>query len=154
MSSWEKYVRKYVWDRNKTPYHVGVEKLTQAQADNEFFVYVFFLATASAIVAFLSFAQFNAQGAALLLAAAIYAFSILCGAIGLGITKNLYASLYCGTAPLVVLLHHMINGFHPNLHEIDQYVVLALTLLWLRYAVRVVAIAKNYPSMPAKPENG
>jgi phage terminase large subunit-like protein len=151
MSSWEKYVKKYVWDRDKTPYHISVENLTRTQADNEIFVYVFFLATASAIVAFLSLAQFNAHGAVLLLLAAIYAFSILCGAICLGVIKHLYASLYCGTAPLVVLLHHMINGFHPNLHEMDHYIMLALTLLWLRYAVRVVAIAKNYPDLRVKP---
>ena len=36
---WYEYVRKYVWDDEKTPYFTGVAKLSRTQADKEIFAY-------------------------------------------------------------------------------------------------------------------
>jgi hypothetical protein len=43
-------------------------------------------------------------------------------------------------------------GFHPKLGIVDQILLVAVMLLWLRYTVRVAAIAKTYSGMPEKPE--
>ncbi len=50
MIAWEKYVRKYVWDDDKTPYFIPASKLKRDQADKEIFLYCFFLATPSALI--------------------------------------------------------------------------------------------------------
>ena len=31
--SWDKYVKKYVWDDDKTPYFTPAQKLNKSQAD-------------------------------------------------------------------------------------------------------------------------
>jgi hypothetical protein len=52
------------------------------------------------------------------------------------------AGWYCAAAPLVVY------GFHPNLNTIDHAVLIGFGLIWLRYSLRVVAIARVYRDMP------
>ena len=45
MVIWEKYVRKYIWDDQSTPFLVKVKDLSQAQASKELFLFAIFLAT-------------------------------------------------------------------------------------------------------------
>ena len=39
-ASWEKYVKKYVWDDDSTPYFIPVRKLKRYQADKELLLYL------------------------------------------------------------------------------------------------------------------
>ena len=148
---WYKYIKKYVWDDNKTPYLVPVGKLNRSQADHEVFAYVVFIAILFTVLAVVFLSGNTPYGKSY--GAAFYAFSVAVGAILFGVTKDIHTAVYCGIAPLAALFFFFINGFHPNLGLIDKCVLIAFTLLWLRYSIRVVAIAKAYPDMPdTKPD--
>jgi hypothetical protein len=143
---WYSFIKKYVWDENKTPYFVPVQKLSKSQAEHELFSYTFFVALLFAVIAIISLTENAPHGKSP--AVALYAFSVSCSAVLFGITKHVYAAYYFAMAPLAVLAYFFGVGFPPNLATIDKLVLIAITLGLLRYSMRVVAIAKAYPHMP------
>ncbi len=144
--SWDKFVKRYVWDDNKTPYFVRVAKLTKVQANYEIFSYSLFLAVLFAVVSIASLSDQAPQGRSEVVS--IYAFCVVCGAIVLGMTKSSAAAHVCASAPLAALLYFYLEGFPPGLGTIDKWVLVAVTLGLLGYSMRVVAMAKAYPNMP------
>lgn len=146
--NWYEYVKKYVWDEKKTPYFVKVDKLTKSQARSELFVYTLFLAILFGIIAAVLLSENGRAEGFRAVALGYYAFTVLCAAVALGGTKHLYAALYCVAAPVGAFLSIVYSGLRPDLATIDKYALLVVTLIWLRYAVRVVAIAKGYERMP------
>ena len=124
--------------------------MTRRQADYELHAYAVFVGILFAMV----------TGGALLSqdphikseAVAIYAFTMVCATIIVGFTKAVYPAWYCAIAPLVALLYFFLYGFHPNLDAIDHAVLIGFGLVWLRYSLRVVAIARAYPGMPEPAE--
>ncbi len=150
--SWDKFVKKYVWDDTKTPYFVRVAKLTKVQAGYEIFSYSFFLAILFAVISVVSLSDQAPQGRSEVVS--IYAFCVVCGAIILATTKNSAAALVCASAPLAALLYFLLEGFPSGLGTIDKYVLVAVALGMLGYSVRVVTMAKAYPNMPDAAEGG
>ena len=148
MIEWDKFVKKYIWDDDKTPYFISVGRLTRTQAQNEIFVYAFFLATVFALGTILLGSGVFPDGHDRIYLVTVYAFFGFLSAIFLGARKHLYAALYCMTAPVAAFLYLMVYGFHPNLHTVDKYVLLGFLLIWLAYGVRVVAITKAYNGLP------
>jgi hypothetical protein len=148
----EKYFRKYVWDDERTPYLVPVARLTRRQADYELFAYTLFVGILFGVV----------TGGALLSqdpqiksdAVAVYGVTVLCAALIFGFTKAVQAAWYCAVAPLVALLYFFLHGFHPNLSTIDHAVLIIFGLVWLRYSLRVVAIARAHPDLPEASDGG
>lgn len=146
--NWYEHVKKYVWNEKKTPYLVRVDKLTKSQAGSELFVYTLFLAILFGIIAAVLLSESGRQEGFMAAALGYYAFTVLCAAVALGMTKHLYAALYCVAAPVGAFLSIVYSGLRPDLATVDKYALLVLTLIWLRYTVRVVAIAKGYERMP------
>lgn len=110
MIIWEKYVKKYVWDDDKTPYFIAVSDLKRDQADKEIFLYSFFLAIpatliVAVIVSTLSSGDFGN------VTLGLFAASILAGAAYLNIRKNTSAAFFLISAPIVILVHFAVNGF-------------------------------------------
>lgn len=110
MIIWEKYVKKYVWDDDKTPYFIAVSALKRDQADKEIFLYSFFLAIpatliVAVIVSTLSSGDFSN------VTLGLFAASILAGAAYLNIRKNTRAAFLLISAPIVILVHFAVNGF-------------------------------------------
>lgn len=153
MIVWEKYVRKYVWDDDKTPYFIAASKLKRDQADKEIFLYCFFLATPAALIVVAFVSLLYDGGAIGNLAPGLYCASMLFCAALLHLRKSVTAALYAITAPVVVLLYFAIDGFPPKLHFVEQIGMIVIVLLWLRYTIRVVAIAKVYPGLPVRDMN-
>ena len=145
---WHNFIKKYVWDENKTPYFTRVEKLTQEQARNEAFIYTVVMCTVAAVAALFAAASASRQPDLLLVIAAAYSVSVGASAVLFGFYKHVYAAVYCMTAPVAAFLYFLSAGFHPNLHTVDHVVLTGCMLLWLLYSLRVVAIAKAYPDMP------
>ena len=145
-SGWYKYMRKYVWDDQKTPYLIASDKLTQKQADNEIFAYVCLISIAFSVVAII-FASANSPYGQLF-GLTFYAFSVAISAIMLNLFKHIYPAIYCGLAPIAILLFFLIKGFPPNTHAIDWLVLVAFLLLWAWYSLRIINIAKMYDEMP------
>ena len=151
MSSWEKQVRKYVWDPQKTPFLVPVARLNQGQANSEIFVFVVFLVTPVTLVllAALAYLWHTADGAFALLAA--YTASILAAAVLLHQRKDWRAAAWCLTAPLALLGFLLWNGFSARLGWLDKVLLLSMLLGWSCYTLRIVAIARAYAGMPPGP---
>ena len=145
---WYDFVKKYVWDEDKTPYLVRAHKLSKKQARNELFVYAIFLGSVAVVVAAASIAHYASSGDSSIGWLAVYAMSILGCACLISLRKNLYAALFCVTVPVFLLIYFSSNGFHPNLHTVDKFVLLTVIVLWCLYAVRIVAIVRSYPGKP------
>ncbi len=150
--SWDRFVKRYVWDDIKTPYFVRVAKMTKVQANYEIFSYSLFLAVLFAVISIASLSDQAPQGRSDVVS--IYAFCVVCGAIVLGMTKSSAAAHVCASAPLAALLYFFLDGFHSGLGTIDKWLLVAVTLGLLRYSMRVVAMAKAYPNMPDAVEGG
>ncbi len=150
--SWDKFVKRYVWDDTKTPYFVRVAKLTKVQAGYEIFSYSLFLAILFAVISVVSLSDQAPQGRTEVVS--FYGFSLVFGAIVLGMTKSSAAAHVCASAPLAALLYFFLEGFPPGLGTIDKWVLVAVTLGLLAYSMRVVAMAKSYPNMPDAAEGG
>ena len=150
--NWYGFIKKYVWDDTRTPYFVSVGKLSKTQAGYELFTFAVLLAMFFLVVgmAALFGRAFHGQSLGL----AFYAFTVTCGAITLAATRHYYAALYCSTAPPAALFYFLFYGFPPSLHRVDELLLLAITLILLRYTFRLVAIAKAYPDMPGDPPDG
>jgi hypothetical protein len=144
--SWDKFVKRYVWDDTKTPYFVRVAKLTKVQAGYELFSYSLFLGILFAVISVVSLSDQAPQGRSDVVS--LYAFCVVCGAIVLSMTKSSAAAHVCASAPPAALLYFFLEGFPPGLGEIDKWVLVGAALGLLGYSLRVVAMAKFYPNMP------
>ncbi len=138
MSSWERWIKRYVWDDKRTPYLTTPGRMTKRQADYEIFAYCVFLCCLFLIVAL-------ASAASPLIA--IYAFSVVCIALVLGVTKHVAAAGYCATTPLAAAGYLAFGGFPGDLGVVDHGVLIAIILLWARYGFRVISIARVYEGM-------
>ena len=147
MSNWEKWTKKYVWDENKTPFFVAIDKLTKYQAKKEIFLYVVFVGTPFALIGFVSLAAIAWQDSLGYLLMMFYSVAVLVSLYYLNALKNKYAAFFSATAPIALLLHLFVNGFPSKLHEIEQALLLIFLLLWLRYAMRIIRMCKRFPEM-------
>jgi len=143
---WDKLLKRYVWDDAKTPYFVPVGRLTRTQAGHELFTYTLFLVVVFGVLAVAALSARHPHGHSEIVP--LYAFSVVCAAIVLGITKHHYAALYCAGAPVGGLAYFAVYGFHAGLGTVDKVLLVAVMLLWLRYTVRTVAIARALPGLP------
>ena len=147
MSNWEKWTKRYVWDSDKPPFFVPIEKLTKLQARKELFLYIVFVSTPIGLLGFISLVAITRQESIGYLLFFIYAITILASLYFLLTTKSQYAAFYSASAPLALLFHLVVNGFPSKLHAIEQGFLLIFLLLWLRYAMRIVRMAKRFPEM-------
>jgi hypothetical protein len=145
MVSWEKLIKRYIWDDDRTPYLVPAARMTRKQADHEIFAYTVFFVILFAVACLAALASAGTSDLIVL-----YAFSAIVSTVVLGVTKHLYAAWYCGAVPVAFLLYLLVYGFPAGLAPIDHFVLIAFALIWLRYAVRVIGIARAYPDMPGQ----
>ncbi len=155
---WYDYIKKYAWDDDRTPYLTRVDTLTGFQAQKEIFVYALFLAILFAIVTLASLAgtrlEPDHQPLEIALAGtprserspaiALYGFTVFAAALWLGIGKHPYAAMYCATAPVAAFLYVLGDGLQADLEPMEKLLLIAFTVLWGWYALRVVAIARSY----------
>jgi hypothetical protein len=76
----------------------------------------------------------------------LYAFTQVCAALLLGMTRSAWAAMYCATAPVAALLYFVLYGFHATLGTADKSLLLAAMVLWAVYCGRLVAVARAYPA--------
>ena len=142
----QNFVRKYVWNDEKTPYLTKVGRLTQRQARNELFVFSVLMATF-----FFTTGMAALLGVALVagsLGVALYSFTVCCSALALAATRHPVAAMVCATAPPVVLLFLLFAGFPPQLQTPDKVLIAGcLFALWF-YTGRIMRIARAYPGLP------
>jgi hypothetical protein len=150
--SWDKYIKRYVWDDNKTPYFVAVRRLNKSQAEHELFAYTLFIGVLFAVLSIISLTDNAPHGKSYTLA--LYTFSVSGSAVLFAVIRHVYAAYYLALAPLASLAYFSLGGLPPNLATIDKLALVIITLALLRYSMRVVAIAKAYPQLPDASEGG
>lgn len=149
-SHWEKLVKRYVWHDERTPYFTRVARLTRRQAEYELSGYAVLVGVLFGVVSVASLSSTLPHGDTAVVS--IYAFTVCCAAILLATTRHPWAAIWCGTAPLASLAYFALYGFHPNLEMAEQAILVAVMLVWLVYARRVVAVAHAWPGLPGPPD--
>ena len=142
---WDRYLKRYVWDDETTPYFVPVSLLTRRQARYELAAFAIFLGFLFGVLALITLSPGAPGGRSA--GMSLYSFTVVCGAVLLGMTQHHYAALWCSTAPPAVLLWLYAFADHPGLDTIDHVVIVAFALLWIRYGLRIIAITRGYEQM-------
>ncbi|HEX6144578.1 MAG TPA: hypothetical protein VFZ01_17805 [Geminicoccaceae bacterium] len=144
MMSWEKFIKRYIWDDERTPYLVPVARLTRRQADYEILACTLFLGILYGLVTLVALSP-AAGGRSELVA--LYGFSVVCATLVFGIMKSPIAGLWCAASSLAGVLIYLATGFGAGLGWIDHALILAFMAIWLRYSLRIWALARAYPGL-------
>jgi hypothetical protein len=141
-SGWERLVKRYVWNDERTPYFTRVANLSRRQAHYELFGYALLVGVLGAVLSIASLSaelpHAHAEGVSL------YAFSVCCAAVLLGATRHPWAALWCAGAPLALLAYFAVWGFHPALESAEKVLLVAIVAGWLLYSRRAVAVARAW----------
>ncbi|MDX1540614.1 MAG: hypothetical protein R3349_04355 [Geminicoccaceae bacterium] len=150
MMSWETFIKRYIWDDERTPYLVRVAKLTRRQADYEIFAYTLFLGLLYGLTAIVALSPAGGGRSELI---ALYAFSVVCAALIFSIMKSEVAGQWCAASSLVGAVIYAATGFGGGLGWIDHVLIAAFLAIWLRYSLRIWTLARTYPALtdPAPP---
>lgn len=142
----DKFLKRYVWDDDKTPYFTAASKLNKRQANYESLAYAIFAGSLFTAIGLISIT--GAGGQAREIGPAVFSFTMICAAIVFGFTRHYLAALWLSSAPIAAIAYFVFYGFKPAWATIDQIVVLGFIGLWIVYSMRVVAIGKHYEDMP------
>ncbi len=145
------YVKKYVWDEEKTPYFRSVRRLTKANADSEMLIYAAFVGGIFSVMELITASQWAKTSDTLSGAMAFYCAFVVAGAFVLWRKKDVRAALICLTAPIATAANFIFDGMHGELGQADMFILIGFCLLWLRYGVRVISICLKYDNMPQRP---
>jgi hypothetical protein len=133
---WEKLVKRYVWNDERTPYFTRVARLTRRQAHYELFAYAVFVGVLSGVIALAAASNW----------VSLYAFSVCCAALFLGITRHPWAAMWCACAPLVALGGFAFEGFPARFETAEKVLLVVAALAALAYSGRLVAVARARPA--------
>jgi hypothetical protein len=135
---WEKLLKRYVWHDERTPYFTRVANLTRRQAHYELLAYAVFMGVLAGVIAVAAPSNW----------VSLYAFSVCCAALLLGMTRHPWAAIWCALAPLAALAGFAVEGFHPRLETTEKLLLVAAALVGLAYSPRLVAVARAWPQLP------
>lgn len=142
----EKYLKRYVWDHDKTPYLISAARLNRRQAEYEILAYAILVGFFFGLLSIFTLTSQAPMGRSV--GASFYCLTVVLGCVLLAATRHTYAAIYCALAPAAIVIYLMLNGFPPKLASVDQMVVSAVIVAWGIYAFRLVAVVKRYPYMP------
>jgi len=140
---WEKLVKRYVWHDERTPYFTRVRNLSAVQARYELLAYCLFTGVFFAVLSVAGLSNKLPHGNAAIVP--IYAFTVTCAALILGVLRARWASLYCAAAPLGMVAYFAVYGFPDGLSGMDHALIIFVMLAWFAYSLRVVAVAAAFP---------
>ncbi|NKC12741.1 MAG: hypothetical protein GKR94_11240 [Gammaproteobacteria bacterium] len=143
----DKFLKKYVWDDNKTPYLTPADALTREQIHYEAGAYAVFLTLLFSAVALTL--TIGAAATPRSTGGALYAFSVACAGIVLGFTRHQYAALYAASAPLATVLYLLAEGLRPSWGTIDVVFVALFIGAWIAYSIRVLRMTRRYAALNA-----
>lgn len=147
-SEWEKLIKRYVWNDERTPYFTRVGNLSRQQAQYELFAYALLVGVLSGVLSVAALASSHPLAHAE--AVSLYAFSVCCAAILLAATRHPWAAVWCAGAPLAALAYFGVWGFHPEAESPDKVLIVAIVAAWLLYSRRVVAVADAWQALAAR----
>ena len=147
MSSWFHRVKKYVWDEEKTPFHLLPVEMHKKQAHNELFIYAAIEGILTAILIFGILAQIFMGGKIAYVPLLLYSLMLMGALYVLVNRKPIWAALVSSSPPLVMFGLLFWFGFHPNNTSFDKLILGGFLVFWVIYSVRILDICRNYPEM-------
>ena len=146
---WYKFVRRYFWDDETTPYLVPVERLHRRQANHEILAYVVFVSLLYGAVMLLTMSGKAVYADSF--GVSLYAFVVVSVTLTFGVTRHHLAACACVLAPVGGLVFSLSFELLPHLGSWDRVLLIGFSLVWLRYSMRLMHIAKRYREMPPPP---
>ena len=143
---WDNFLKRYIWDDDTTPYFVRVGDLSRRQSRNELFAYAVFLGFLFGIAALITLSPQAPGGRST--GMSLFSFVMVCAAVLLTTTQHHWAAVVCSAAAPGTLIWLYLFAQHPGLSTLDHTVIVIFALLWMRYGLRVVNIARAYDEMP------
>ena len=142
---WDKFLKRYVWDDDTTPYFVPVAQLTRRQARSELKAYAVFLICLFGILAVVTLSSRLPVGRSP--GMSLYAFTMVCAAVLMLMLRHPLSAIYTATGPVASLIFFYFAAENSRLGGIDYVVIIAFAGLWLRYCLRVYRITLGYEQM-------
>ena len=143
---WDGFLKRYVWDDDTTPYLVAVNDLTRRQARSELFAYAVFLGFVFGVASLITLSAQAPGGRSA--GMSLFSFVMVCGAVLLATTHHFWAAAVCSAAAPGTLMWVYLFAQHAKLSAIDDVVIIIFALLWMRYGLRVINIAREYEDLP------
>ena len=141
---WEKLFRRYVWNDRTTPYLTPSDKLNRDQAKSEILFYCLFHGILFGVITIAALGGSDARSTVV----AYYSFSVVCASVLFMMMKSYPAALYLSATPLVAIVYLLVFRFGSETGAIDTIFVLCVLALLLRYSLRIVSVARNFPDLP------
>ena len=143
---WDKFLKRYVWDDDTTPYLIPVARLTRRQSRSEIKAYVIFLVCLFATVALITLSSKAPAGRSA--GMSLFSFTMVCAAFLLLLTRHPLSAAYTAFGPIACVLYFWLNSHKLALGDIDYLVIVAIAGCWLRYCLRLYRITVHYDAQP------
>ena len=147
LMGWYEHMKRYVWDDERTPYLVKVPKLSRFQANKELLAYGIFLGTVFSVVTLIFFGRFKGGGGEFYLLFSAYGFAVTIAAYLLVQGKRVRTARFLHSVPFAIMAFVSLDGIQPPLPWVEKSFLLTVSILWVIYSFRVVAICRAYPGM-------
>lgn len=143
---WDKYLKRYVWDDDKTPYLISSVRLNRRQAEYEIRAYAILVGFLFALLSIFTLSSHAPMGRSV--GASFYALTMVLACVVLAFTRHYLVAVYCALAPLAIVIYLSIHGFPPSTAMVDHVVIGLVLMIWGGYSFRLAFVVKRYPYMP------
>lgn len=146
---WFSNVKKYIWNRDWTPYFTAPEELSVVQARHELFAYCVLLGSVFGLVfigALLTLAGGAAAKPLLWLAGSGL---VLWACVGLVRTGEVLLAWLIAAAPALILLEVVQAGLEGDAFGRDRFLMCALLIALLLYGRRILHVARQFRKQAA-----
>jgi hypothetical protein len=143
---WDKFLKRYVWDDDTTPYLIPVARLSRRQARSEIRAYVILVATLFSVLALVTLSVKLPGGRSP--GMSLLCFTMVCAAFLLLTTRHPWSAAYTALGPVALAGYFYANAASMKLGGVDYLVILIVVAFWLRYCLRLYRVTEHYPDMP------
>ena len=105
---WDKFLKRYVWDDDTTPYLIPVPRLTARQARSEVRAYVILIVTVFAILALVTLSAKAPGGRSP--GMSLLCFTMVCASLLLLTTRHPWSAAYTALGPVAVSGYFYLNS--------------------------------------------
>ena len=146
---WFSNVRKYIWNRDWTPYFTAPDRLSVIQARHELFAYCVLLGSVFGLVFVGSLLTLAGGAAAKPVLWLAVSGMVLWACIGLVRTGEVVSAWLVALAPALILLEVVQAGFEADAFGRDRLLMSALLIALLLYGRRVLRVAGQFRKQAA-----
>ena len=145
-TDWPSFVKRYVWNSEKTPYFVKVENLTQPQAASELKLWGLFVFIAGFVLAFALLVGRIPPGPSAF--AGSWAFVVSLAALTLLMLRSPAAAIICASGPVGLALKAITSGISAQPSLMNTLFFVTLMGAFAYYGYRAFRICQAFDNLP------